>query len=128
MANEEEHGRERLSHSSDEYGRFHNDDSFDEVEHEAEQVKEPNQKKDARQDWRIDSTGDSDAMYLTDLSNLQLFVARQLSALALQPLVEKSYSLNKLLEAIDSFKKRTIWSKMLGAIVTKRKKGNSHLD
>jgi hypothetical protein len=67
---------------------------------------------------------DSDQLYLTELSSLQFLIARQTAALALHPLVEKYYTMNKLLETIDTVKKKknSIWSKMLGAMSTSSKK------
>ncbi|KAI8915610.1 hypothetical protein EDD86DRAFT_243613 [Gorgonomyces haynaldii] len=60
--------------------------------------------------------------YLTDLTGLQLMVARQLAALALHPFVEKHYPLNKLLAIVDQPTKKTIWSRMLNVINAPKKK------
>jgi hypothetical protein len=66
---------------------------------------------------------DNNQLYLTELSSLQLLIARQTAALALHPLVDKYYTMNKLLDTIDTVKKKnSIWSKMLFAIGTSSKK------
>lgn len=72
--------------------------------------------------WRTDKIVEND-IYITELSSLQLLIARQVAALALHPLVDKYCTLNSLLDTVDPQQKKTVWSKMLG--VMKKTKSNT---
>ncbi|KAJ3282610.1 hypothetical protein HK104_010815 [Borealophlyctis nickersoniae] len=55
------------------------------------------------------------ARYLTELSGLEHLAVRQLAALSMHPLVERYFTLDELLGFVET-RKRSMWSKMVGAI------------
>jgi LIM domain len=111
----------RYSSEGEEYHRSRPEEVFDEEDHDEIIPSSPAVKVHQRT-WRPEPTSEnSNDIYLTELTSLQLLIARQVAALALHPLVEKYFTINKLLAMIDSQKKRTMWSKMLNVMSAPKK-------
>lgn len=61
--------------------------------------------------WTVTQEGDDKHPFLTDITGLELLVARQLAALALHKYLDRWFSLEKLIQIAEG-PKRSIWSKM----------------
>lgn len=125
-ANADVAAREAAGYSSEgeEYHRSRQEEIFDEEESDEVIHENKSAAPSLQRPWRVENTSNSNDMYLTELSSLQLLIARQVAALSLHPLIEKYYTLNKLLAIVDSHKKKTMWSRMLGVMaVPKKQKG-----
>ncbi len=97
----------------DEFLAPHKEEFFDEQEDGGPDVSQNGSNKKRVSDygkWTV-TQGDDKNPFITELSGLQLLVARQHAALALHKYVDKWFSHSKLLQIAEG-PKRSIWSKM----------------